>query len=209
LDTRTIQEGTLVDHDRFVALAKKAAINAQGKPSLAAHVRRLYGAIRELQQDDNSFFYIAEVIQSAREDKTDAMAFMSRVKTYYHRDRQTLGDDLVKPTIVKSNEKDPAGSAAGSKKTGDGAQGAANRPAGSNALGESTGRPSQDETATDQQDLACLIHGSGVAEQPDQAPEHESEQAPTTNKKPLREELAQLNGGIYHRVGVRRMADSD
>lgn len=83
-------------HKRFVKLAKEKARNQRGgKRTLAAHVRQLYSAIRELQEDDNAFAYIAEIIQDARADKTDEEAFMHRVKTYYHRDRKALNDPLV------------------------------------------------------------------------------------------------------------------
>jgi hypothetical protein len=80
-------------HERFVELAKERAYNERGalRP-LAAHVRRLYGAIRTLQEDDNSFWYIADIIQQARGDQIDPEDFMARVKTYYHRDRKALCD---------------------------------------------------------------------------------------------------------------------
>lgn len=85
-----------MNHERFVQLARETAFNDRGSlRRLAPHVRRLYAAIREVQEDENAFAYIAEVIQEARGDKTDAEAFMHRIKTYYHRDRKALGDDLV------------------------------------------------------------------------------------------------------------------
>ena len=82
-------------HEEFVKLASEAGRNAQGLRPLAAHVRQLYEHIRTLQIEDNSFYYIAEVIQQARQDSTDAMGFMNRVKSYYHRDREAAGDPLV------------------------------------------------------------------------------------------------------------------
>lgn len=85
----------LVTHDDFVKMAEEAAKNAQGLRPLANHVRQLHQAIRQLQVEDNSFFYIAEVIQQGRGDKTDAIDFMQRVKTYYHRDRKRAGYPLV------------------------------------------------------------------------------------------------------------------
>ncbi|MGV8855896.1 MAG: hypothetical protein ACOH2L_14765 [Devosia sp.] len=85
-----------MNHEQFVKLANKTARNAQGMRPLACHVRRLYRTIRALQQDDNAFCYMAEVIQKARADKTDPLEFIDRVKTYYHRDRQAFGDALVK-----------------------------------------------------------------------------------------------------------------
>lgn len=82
-------------HEEFVMRAEQTARTAQGLRRLAAHVRRLYTAIRALQEDDNGFLYIGEVIQRARDDKTDTLAFATRVKTYYHRDRVALGDPLI------------------------------------------------------------------------------------------------------------------
>tara|TARA_R100000365_G_C2740800_1_gene69511 strand:- start:502 stop:1041 length:540 start_codon:yes stop_codon:yes gene_type:complete len=84
-----------VTHEEFVGLACQTARNAQGLRPLAAHVRQLYGVIRALQKDDNAFLYIAEVIQKARNDKSDAFDFMNRVKSYHHRDRKAVGDPCV------------------------------------------------------------------------------------------------------------------
>ena len=82
-------------HEEFVDLAGQTARNAQGLRPLAGHVRQLYGVIRALQHDDNALLYIAEVIQKARNDKSDAFDFMNRVKSYHHRDRKAVGDPCV------------------------------------------------------------------------------------------------------------------
>lgn len=84
-----------VTHEEFQERARATARNAGGLRPLAAHIRRLYPLIRTLQSEDNSFYYIAEVVQMARGDKTDATQFMTRVKTYHHRDRVAAGDPLV------------------------------------------------------------------------------------------------------------------
>lgn len=82
-------------HEEFQEHARATARNAGGLRPLAAHIRRLYPLIRTLQSEDNSFYYIAEVVQMARGDKTDATQFMTRIKTYHHRDRVAAGDPLV------------------------------------------------------------------------------------------------------------------
>ncbi|KQN73479.1 hypothetical protein [Devosia sp. Leaf64] len=83
-------------HEEFEKLAKATCRNAGGLVTLIDHVLRLYPALRKLQIEDNSFYYMAEVIKKARGDKTELENFKDRIKTYYHRLRREKGDPLIK-----------------------------------------------------------------------------------------------------------------
>jgi hypothetical protein len=82
-------------HSEFVKLAQGTARNAQGLRKLAPHVRLLYDAIRTLQDDDNAYLYMAEVLLLARGDKLDAQMIADRIRAYHFRDRAARGDAPV------------------------------------------------------------------------------------------------------------------
>ena len=100
----SIEDPKAVSGEEFIELARRTAGNAQGLRPLARHVRKLYDAIRALQEDDNSFFYVADIIREARRDQTDPIEFMIRVKTYHHRDRTAKGDPLISRGMARRTE---------------------------------------------------------------------------------------------------------
>ncbi|ODT72420.1 MAG: hypothetical protein ABS75_04785 [Pelagibacterium sp. SCN 63-23] len=192
-----------MDNDQFVALAVAAALNAQGKCRLAAHVRRLYGAIRKLQQEDNSFFYIAGVIQSARNDKTDPTEFMTRIKTYYHRHRKSVGDPLVKPAKgVVTNVAGRYGPSEDESKIG-----------GKKVVPETSAQSSEGtfaEHTLGLNDHLTLQSLSGVEDTDAGALEADpNETSIKAQRSAQKAELVELHRALYRRPGRRKVVDSD
>jgi hypothetical protein len=97
-------------HSEFVKLARGTARNAQGLRKLAPHVRLLYDAIRTLQDDDNAYLYMAEVLLLARGDKLDAQMIADRIRAYHFRDRAARGDAPVERGARKLTRIKPQGS---------------------------------------------------------------------------------------------------
>ena len=85
-----------MDHETFAKSAAATARNAQGIRPLAGQVRLLYDDIRKLQADDNSYFYIAEIIAASRGGVSDIDGLVGCIRVYHHRDRKVRGDKPIK-----------------------------------------------------------------------------------------------------------------